>query len=131
MLSMSNAFTEELARFGPQHAYAPPSRADAQVYCSRLALAHYENFTVASTLLPRHLIRHFHNVYAYCRWADDLADESRGGERALTLLRWWREELHRCYEGTPRHPILVALRETVCRFAIPPQPFLDLLAAFE
>jgi squalene synthase HpnC len=128
---MSNAFTGDLARFGPQTAYAPPSRADAQVYCSRLARAHYENFTVASALLPRHLLRHFHTVYAYCRWADDLADESGGGAHALSLLRWWREELLDCYRGRPHHPVFVALQDTIHRFDIPSQLFLDLLAAFE
>jgi squalene synthase HpnC len=131
MPSMSSVFTAELARFGPQRAYAPPSRADAQGYCSRLARTHYENFTVASVLLPRHLLRHFHAVYAYCRWADDLADEAGGGEYALALLRWWREELLDCYRGRPHHPVFVALQDTICRFGIPPQPFLDLLSAFE
>jgi squalene synthase HpnC len=128
---MSNGFAMELARFGPERSYAPPSRADAQVYCSRLARTHYENFTVASVLLPRHLIRHFHTVYAYCRWADDLADESGGGPHALSLLRWWREELLSCYDGKPHHPVFVALRDTIQRFDIPPQPFFDLLFAFE
>ena len=128
---MSNGFAVELARFGPERSYAPPSRAEAQVYCSRLARTHYENFTVASVLLPRHLIRHFHTVYAYCRWADDLADESGGGPHALSLLRWWREELLSCYDGKPHHPVFVALRDTIERFGIPPQPFLDLLFAFE
>ncbi len=131
MPSMTNPFTTELARFGPQRAYAPPSRADAQVYCSRLARTHYENFTVASVLLPRHLLRHFHTVYAYCRWADDLADEAGGGAHALSLLRWWREELLDCYQGRPHHPVFVALQDTIRRFDIPPQPFLDLLLAFE
>jgi squalene synthase HpnC len=128
---MSNVFTEELARFGPQRAYPPPCRADAQVYCSRLARTHYENFSVASALLPRHLLRHFHTVYAYCRWADDLADEAGGGEHALSLLRWWREELLDCYRGQPHHPVFVALQDTIRRFDIPTQPFLDLLSAFE
>jgi squalene synthase HpnC len=128
---MSSTFTAELARFGPQRTYAPPSRAEAQVYCSRLARTHYENFTVASALLPRHLLRHFHTIYAYCRWADDLADESGGGEHALSLLRWWREELLDCYRGRPHHPVFVALQDTICRFEVPPQPFLDLLMAFE
>jgi squalene synthase HpnC len=128
---MSNGFAAELARFGPDQSYEPLSRAQAQVYCSRLARRHYENFTVASVLLPRRLIRHFHTIYAYCRWADDLADESGGGARALILLRWWREELLRCYDGRPRHPVFVALQDTVRRFRIPPQPFLDLLFAFE
>ncbi len=128
---MTNAFTAELARFGPQRAYAPPSRADAQVYCSQLARTHYENFTVASMLLPRHLLRHFHTVYAYCRWADDLADEAGCGAHALSLLRWWREELLDCYQRRPHHPVFVALQDTIRRFNIPPQPFLDLLSAFE
>jgi squalene synthase HpnC len=96
-----------------------------------LTRGHYENFTVASLLLPRRLLRHFHAVYAYCRWADDLADEAGGGATALGLLRWWREELLRCYDGAPCHPVFVALRETIARFSIPPQPFLDLLVAFE
>ncbi|HEY7152550.1 MAG TPA: squalene synthase HpnC [Gemmataceae bacterium] len=131
MPPMSNSFITELERFGPERSYAPLSRADAQVYCSRLARTHYENFTVASVLLPRHLIRHFHTVYAYCRWADDLADEAGGGPHALSLLRWWREELLKCYDGRPRHPVFVALQDTIRRFDIPPEPFLDLLFAFE
>lgn len=128
---MGNAFMTELARFGPQRTYAPPSRAVAQVYCSRLARTHYENFTVASSLLPRHLLRHFHTIYAYCRWADDLADESAGGAHALSLLGWWRDELLDCYRGRPHHPVFVALQDTIYRFSIPPQPFLDLISAFE
>jgi squalene synthase HpnC len=128
---MENGFAKELARFGPGRPYDPVPPADAHVYCGRLARRHYENFHVASLLLPRPLHRHFHAVYAYCRWADDLADETGGGTRALELLRWWREELLRCYNGRPRHPVLVALRQTIRRFHIPPEPFLDLLFAFE
>jgi squalene synthase HpnC len=82
-------------------------------------------------LVPRPLLRHFYHVYAYCRWADDLADETAGGEQALELLAWWRSELLACYGGTPTHPVLVALQETIERFDIPPEPFLDLLTAFE
>jgi squalene synthase HpnC len=128
---MHDGFAKELRRFGPDRPYASPGLADARAYCSRLARSHYENFTVASLLLPRRLLRHFHAVYAYCRWADDLADEAGGGPRALALLRWWREELQRCYDGKPHHPVMVALHETVHRFAIPPEPFLYLLFAFE
>src|SRR5438270_8116814 len=128
---MENGFARELERLGPGRSYPPPSVAEAQAYCSRLARGHYENFTVASLLLPRPLHRHFHAVYAYCRWADDLADETGGGPRALDLLRWWRQELLRCYDGEARHPVMVALRPTIEKFRIPPQPFLDLLFAFE
>jgi squalene synthase HpnC len=129
---MQNGFARDLERFGPDRAHPPLSVGAAQMYCSHLARSHYENFTVASLLLPRRLLRHFHAVYAYCRWADDLADEAGGGgDQALALLRWWREELLRCYVGEPRHPVMVALSETVRRFGIPARPFLDLLVAFE
>ena len=128
---MDNGFSKDLARFGPDRPYPPVPLSTARQYCSWLARTHYENFSVASLLLPRRLLPHFHAVYAYCRWADDLGDETGGGAHALALLRWWREELLRCYDGHPRHPVMVALYQTVRRFRIPPQPFLDLLVAFE
>ena len=128
---MNDAFAVELARFGPESSFGPVSLAEARSYCSQLARTHYENFTVASLLLPRRLLQHFHNVYAYCRWADDLADEAGGGPRALGLLRWWKEELIRCYDGEPSHPVMIALQDTIQRFRIPREPFLDLLFAFE
>src|SRR5438270_1015218 len=126
---MSQTYTPHLRRIGPDRVGMPIDVAHARSYCSRLARTHYENFTVASLLLPRRLLRHFHAIYAYCRWADDLADEAGGGAEALDLLRWWREELLHCYHGRPRHPVMVALRETIRTFRIPPQPFLDLLFA--
>ncbi len=128
---MPSDFATELARWGPQRDYAAPDLRDARAYCRRLALTHYENFSVASLFLPRHLLRHFHNVYAYCRWADDLADETGGGDNSIELLAWWRNELLACYGSSPRHPVLVALQETIQRFDIPSQPLLDLLTAFE
>jgi squalene synthase HpnC len=128
---MHNGFSAELVRLGPGASYAPVSLAAARSYCGRLARSHYENFSVASLLLPRRLMPHFHSVYAYCRWADDLGDETGGGHHSLALLRWWREELLRCYAGRPRHPVMVALADTIRQFHIPAQPFLDLLFAFE
>lgn len=119
-----------LARYGPEAKVRSWSLSEARSYCARLTRSHYENFSVASFLLPRRLVPHFQAIYAYCRWADDLGDETGGGSRALALLAWWREELERVYDGTPRHPVMVALRPTVLRFGIPPQPFLDLLIAF-
>src|SRR5712671_1059162 len=79
---MENGFAKDLARFGPGRLARPVPLAQARVYCSRLAQSHYENFSVASLFLPRRLLRPFHTVYAYCRWADDLADESGGGQAA-------------------------------------------------
>lgn len=103
---------------------------DARRYCARLACGHYENFTVVSWFLPRPLRQHFYNVYAYCRWADDLADETDDPTHALELLDWWERELDACYEGRPGHPVFVALAETIDEFDVPADPFRSLLAAF-
>ncbi len=124
-------FTDELAQHGPGHApRCAPSLAASRAYCRRLARAHYENFSVASLLLPRALRPHFHAIYAYCRWADDLADETCSTDRALRLLDGWEEQLQECYAGRATHPVFVALRETIAEFSIPAEPFRELLAAF-
>jgi squalene synthase HpnC len=102
----------------------------AQEYTHWLATHHYENFNVASWLLPKQLHQHFYNLYAYCRWADDLGDEIPERERALELLDWWERELDACYDGKPSHPVFVALRETILAKDVPKQPFADLLKAF-
>ena len=112
---------------------APPSGcspAVAQEYTHWLATHHYENFNVVSWLLPKALHQHFYNVYAYCRWADDLGDEVSDPMRALQLLDWWERELDLCYDGKSSHPVFVALRQTVIAKEIPKQPFADLLKAF-
>lgn len=91
---------------------------------------HYENFTVVSWLLPRRLRPHFVNVYAFCRHADDLADESGDVEQAQRLLNELREDVQRMYGGEPRELIQVALQQTVRQFDIPADPFLKLIDAF-
>jgi len=106
------------------------SPAAAEKYTHWLATHHYENFKVVSWLLPKALHQHFHNVYAYCRWADDLGDEVPDPLRALQLLDWWERELDACYENKPSHPVFVALRQTILAKDIPKQPFADLLKAF-
>ena len=69
-------FSDDLQHYGPHAAAAMPlTLRQSRRYCRRLACRHYENFTVASRLLPRRLRQHVCNLYAYCRWADDLADE--------------------------------------------------------
>jgi squalene synthase HpnC len=128
---MGTDFETELARWGPDAPPRPVSPARARAYCRDFARRQYENFSVATLFLPRRLVPHFYATYSYCRWADNLGDETGGGARALELLRWWRDELLRCYDGRPRHPVMISLAETIDRFSIPPKPFLDLLYAFE
>ncbi|HLZ51898.1 MAG TPA: squalene synthase HpnC [Candidatus Acidoferrum sp.] len=114
-------------------AQAPPANCSpvaAQGYTRWLATHHYENFNVVSWLLPKDLHQHFYNLYAYCRWADDLGDEISDKNRALELLDWWERELDDCYEGSPSHPVFVALRQTILAKGIPKEPFADLLKAF-
>jgi len=107
-----------------------PSAAEARDYCRRLARSHYENFSVASWFLPGQLRQHFFNVYAYCRISDDLGDEVGDTAASLQLLDQWETELNACYGGHPRHPVFVALAETVRKFEIPTHEFADLLTAF-
>jgi len=117
----------EIAQNAPAAGCSPES---AQQYTRWLATHHYENFNIASWLLPKELHQHFYNLYAYCRWADDLGDEVPDTQRALELLDWWEQELDACYEGRPSHAVFVALRETIVAKDIPKQPFADLLRAF-
>src|SRR5437667_2296583 len=117
----------EIAQHAPAAGCSP---AEAQAYTRWLATHHYENFNVVSWLLPRELHQHFYNLYAYCRWADDLGDEVPETQRALELLDWWEHELDLCYEGRPSHAVFVALRETIVAKDIPRPPFADLLKAF-
>lgn len=107
-----------------------PSLTEAQEYCRKLARSHYENFSVATWFLPERLRQHFANVYSYCRISDDLGDEVGNPAASLELLDQWERELDACYAGNPRHPVFVALAETVRKFDIPQQPFSDLLKAF-
>ena len=135
MSQLPDYLPESALRFKGLALDALPGAGDASLesahrYCRRLARRHYENFIVVSPFLPTALRRHFYHVYAYCRWSDDLADETGDADLSLELLDWWDAELQACYDNDPRHPVFIALRETIDRFDIPVTPFRDLLAAF-
>jgi squalene synthase HpnC len=112
---------------------ARPTQAEASAWCKRLATTHYENFHVATGLLPARLRPHFYALYAFCRMSDDLGDEVATPAIATHLLGAWREMLHRSFAepGSARHPVLVALEPTVRRCELPLEPFDDLITAFE
>ncbi len=123
-------FLQELARLGPDQPPSAWSLEAAEAYCRRWAKQQYENFTVVSFVLPRRLRQDFYNVYSYCRWSDNLADEVAAPDESLRLLAWWQQQLSLCYGGRPSHPVMLALQRTIQRHALPRQPLTDLLSAF-
>ncbi len=109
-----------------------PTLAEARAWCHRLANTHYENFHVATMFLPRRVRPHFESLYSYCRVADDLGDEVASTDVALRLLDTWGQMLDQAYDAPEesRHPVFVALRETIVACDLPREPFADLLRAF-
>ncbi len=126
---MPSAILAQLATYGPDRCERL-SHEQAVLYTRQLAKAHYENFTVVSWMLPRDLRDDFRHVYSFCRWADDLGDETGDRAESLRLLDWWRSELDLCYQDNPRHPVFIALRPTIVKHDIPRKPFDDLIDAF-
>ena len=126
---MACTILDQLDTFGPEQC-RQLNYEQAAAYTRHLAQSHYENFTVVSWLLPGRLRDHFRHVYAFCRCADDLSDETGDRERSIELLNWWRRELDDCYDGRPHHPVFVALRPTIVKHDIPRKPFDDLIDAF-
>lgn len=124
-------FLEHLENFGPDSPLQVISVDEALRYCKDLSDQHYENFSVVSLLLKKSLRPHFANIYAYCRWADDLSDEVASAAESLDLLAWWRKELDRCFHGSADHPVFIALQSTIRIFELPKSPFSDLIDAFE
>lgn len=125
---------ELLGAFGPSGTIET-TEAEALEYCRGLAWNANENFSVLSRFVPAGLRDAFAAVYAYCRWSDDLADETGSGDRARAtssmLLRWWRDELHACFDGHAEHPVFQALRPAIEKHGLVREPFDDLLDAFE
>ncbi|MCH1440720.1 MAG: squalene synthase HpnC [Rubripirellula sp.] len=108
----------------------PLTLRQSRAFTRKLATSHYENFLVASILLPRTLRQPFYDVYAFCRTADDLADESPNSEEALRGLERFQHQLDATFKGSPQEPLFIALEATIRHYQIPKQPFDDLLAAF-
>lgn len=98
----------------------------AYQYCKDVTLNHYENFPVASVLLPKKIRRHIYPIYAFARHADDLADEAAD---KIALVEW-RGLLHQSSQEKLAHPIFLALSDTIQKFNLPISLFDDLISAF-
>jgi squalene synthase HpnC len=126
-----------LDRYGPDSVTPPPTLEQSLAYVRGLAASHYENFSVLSRLVPPNLRDDFAAVYAFCRWADDLGDETGATPearlRSLELLAWWRRGLRACLDPAlpASHPVYIALSRTIRERHLPLQPFEDLISAFE
>ena len=108
----------------------PDDVAGAYAFCTGLASRHYENFPVASLLMPKKLRRHVAALYAFARIADDFSDEPEyEGVRKERLLDW-RRQLNDIGSVPPSHPVFLALGATLKELDLPKQPFDDLLSAF-
>lgn len=125
-----NIVLEDLKLFGPSSSIPPMDVDQARKYCKSLAQRHYENFSVANLLVPASFRQDFYNIYAYCRWSDDLADEIGNAAESLQLLNWWRKELRACFSGVATHPVFIALKETIRGRTLSLEHFEHLLDAF-
>lgn len=115
----------------PEAAIAPPADLrGAYAACRLLARRHYENFPVASLLLPRPLRDPVAAIYAFARQADDFADEPEYEGCRLALLEDWSRRLDEALAGRGEDPVFVALGDTLRRHGLPSGPFRDLLSAF-
>ena len=97
--------------------------------CRGIAHRSGANFSVGFRFLPRRKRRAVYAAYAFCRWADDIADEPRQAADSPVLQRLdeWEQELERCYAGNPTHPITIALADALHYFAIPRSAFVALI----
>jgi squalene synthase HpnC len=106
-----------------------------------MSVDHYENFPVASVLLPRHLKKAVIDIYRFARTADDIADEGTATPiERLAQLKAFHQALHSLSRptlaGDPALPaelssIFIPLGKTISRHQLPLMPFYDLLSAFE
>lgn len=105
-----------------------PTVDEAYDFCRRVAHRYGANFSVGFRFLPSLKRKAVYAAYAWCRWADDIADEpSDSTEPVLDRLAAWQRELDATYAGRPSHPITLALADAIQHFAIPKSAFVALI----
>lgn len=108
--------------------------ADAYAACEAMARSHYENFPVASRLLPRAMRPHIAAIYGFARTADDIADEGDAAAAdRLARLEAWKRALHAALAGADDpapDPIIRATAHTIRTLDLPVSLFDDLVSAF-
>ena len=99
---------------------------DAYALCRQVAHRYGPNFSVGFRFLPLLKRRAVYATYAFCRFVDDIVDEEPGADVRQRVDRW-EEELERCYQGQPTHPIAFALADSAKRYPIPKESFAGLI----
>lgn len=102
------------------------SIAEAYQYCKDLTERSGPHFSVGFRFLPPEKREAIYAVYAFCRYADDVVDEQQD-QPVPDMLQSWEDELDRCYEGIPTHPITIALADATKRYPIPKAGFQGLI----
>ena len=103
----------------------------AYAYCQRITREIARTFYYGSLFLPVEKRRATWALYAFCRIADDIADERDLYPDPLAALQRWRQALLGAYAGSPRGPVMRAWADTLTRYPVPLQPALDLLSGVE
>ena len=114
---------------------SPPVSVDPEVeaayaHCEALTRSSGSSFAAAFWMLPRERRRALHAIYAFCRMADDIADDPVVAGDRLRLLDRWRDELSSAYRGKATHPVGIALGHAVERFALPEDGLAETLSEF-
>ncbi len=118
--------TLPVARFAPG-----PSVTNAYHYCGTITRRSGSSFAAAFWMLPKTKRRAIHAIYAFCRLADDIADDPEIAGNRTALLKRWRGVLDDAYLCKAEHPVGIALGDAVHRFRLPEKIFVDLLAGVE
>jgi phytoene synthase len=108
-----------------------PALLAAHQHCAEVVRRSGSSFAAAFWMLPMPRRRALHAIYAFCRLADDIADDPSVSCDRAKLLERWRDELAAVYEGRAAHPVGVALADAVERYRLPQEVFLDLLRGVE
>ena len=109
-----------------------PNIQESYTYCENLVKSHYENFTIGSLFLPKHIKNHLYAIYSFCRNTDDIGDSLFENKiEKLNNLDILEAELHKCYKKgyMPKDPFMIALQDTINKFNINITPFLKLIEA--
>ena len=104
---------------------------NADQYCQDKCAASGSSFYYSFLFLPLERRRAIMALYAFCREVDDVVDECQDPALAATKLAWWRTEVDRVFDGSPQHPVGLALRDAARKFDLPREQLLEIIDGME